>query len=805
VTSVRTREMRVNPTRPNLLYYAEVTLPFSLGSGVFDGPAVVTWLNASNAVFESRGYRLADEHTAGDDEAPYRQIHSDYALDLSSSGLLSRHSVEHDAAGIVQARRRWHDPNATSGGYDETTYTYDALGRIDEVISPTGTITKAGRPEEGTIPAEPGYDFLDRPKVRSISTTGATGSPKWTVVSRNHYDSVPDGDDDVDGVGNGNLTVTRMPLDETLANDRVYRNAYDFRSRRVSTTSPTSPHEIVVHDNLDRIVGRALVAGSAAPSTIDLDSADSARRSLSRTTYSQRGVAIRQETAIDPTLVASSRTYLASNSWLDAVGRTVGTWSPSSPATKTTYDGLGRTTTTYITDRGGDANPQPSTGSYSGYADVHASNASVLTGDTVLEQVSYRYITATGLRQGLPDLTTVRRRAHDDTSTGSLVGSTTAIVSYSMTFYDGAERVVRTANYGTGQSVFETGGAAPTDTQASPPASSDFDEAVIRAAAHFAPPPADFARRSSRRSQDGRRRLRGPSSLRRFIVVVGHVGTRDAVFAAEPAVQVRHAAARRAERRVVRVGVDQGIACSTAGARRRRRLHVQCRGTLRVDRDANDATRLGVFDLDDHRVGGPLHVSGSADGAEHALWPFQTENQPRIAAQLVPADALQILAAAHAPCVDVDQRRYVGRGVLLAEHEGRAAHDAGVVAETLGDAGDQRRLAGAERAEEENQLARTQQPTECCADAAHRHRIRGRPLNDQLRLRLGRWVRFHDSLPPPCSQPKAPMSCATPSTTISASGASPGADATITLPMRVTGVSPSRCGTRPSGAAKRSS
>jgi len=198
VGATTTREMRTNPSRPNFLYYAEVSLPFSLGSSQFDGPAVVRWMNAGNSAFETRGYRLTGEHSAADPDVPYRQVWDDYSLDTSGGGLTSRDLVEHDVAGLVQARRRWHDPNATSGGFYETSYTYDALGRLDEATGPTGTITKAGRPAEGSIDAEPGYDFLDRPKVRSVSTTGATGSPKWTVVSRSHYDSVPDGDDDVD-------------------------------------------------------------------------------------------------------------------------------------------------------------------------------------------------------------------------------------------------------------------------------------------------------------------------------------------------------------------------------------------------------------------------------------------------------------------------------------------------------------------------------------------------------------------------------------------------------------------------------
>jgi RHS repeat-associated protein len=426
VTHVTTREMRTSPERPNLRYYAEVSLPYSLGSGVFDGPAVVDWRTASGATFESRGHKLTAAYTAADPDEPYRQIYSNYALDASSTGLLSRSSVEQHPSGLVQSERRWHDPNATSGGFYETSYTYDALGRVDEVTGPTGT-------------------------------------SKWTVVSRSFYDSTLVGSTETDGVGNGNLTVTRLPVDGTAGNERVYRHTYDYRSRRIAATEPTSPHEILGYDNLDRVTQKALVAGSAPPSPTDFDASDTTRRSYARTVYGQRGAAVRQEVAIDPELSSANRTYLATNTWFDATGRAVATWSPTAPATKTTYDGLGRTTTTYVTDRGGDT----------AHSDVHASNASVLTGDTVFEEVSQRYITATGLRKGLPDLLTVRRRAHGDTATGAITSSSTAVVSYAMTFYDAAERVSRTADYGTAKPVFEAGGTAPTDTQASPPNSSD--------------------------------------------------------------------------------------------------------------------------------------------------------------------------------------------------------------------------------------------------------------------------------------------------------------------------------------------
>src|SRR5439155_1381041 len=67
---------------------------------------------------------------------------------------------------------------------------------------------------------------------------------------------------------------------------------------------------------------------------------------------------------------------LYSETWFDARGQVIKTLAPGGLVQKMTYDGLGRTTASYTTDGGGD----------SGYSD-----ASTVTGDTVLEQVENTY------------------------------------------------------------------------------------------------------------------------------------------------------------------------------------------------------------------------------------------------------------------------------------------------------------------------------------------------------------------------------------------------------------------------------
>lgn len=477
VTHVTTREMRTcsEDDRTNLYYYAEVSLPYNLTGTTFDGPATVTWINAGGKSFASRSHKLTADHAdaAG---TPYRQVVDGYSLDTGSSGLLARSLTLHHVSGLVELTRAWHEPNGSgTDAFYETGYTYDSLGRVETITSSTDAITRYGVPEEGTvsppISEEAGYDFLDRVKIVTVSVDGSaatTSHGAWTVTERRYYDSqlVYNEEEErfveTEGTGDGNLTAVYRPVDGTSANDRVTRTLYDWRNRPAVSIGPVPPYAVTFYDNLDRPTESVITKQtlSAVPANVGALTDDDFV-SYTRTGYSQRGLAFRTETAIDPTVVNGSPTFLANNSWFDEVGRVVGAWGPNAPAMKQTYDGLGRVTATYVTDRGGDQNPQPSTGSYAGYGDVHATHASVLTADRVLEQTETRYITTSGPRLGLPDLVTVRRRAHDDTGTDSLAGASSAVVSYASSYYDVAGRLTHSVDYGTGLSTFSAGGTAP--------------------------------------------------------------------------------------------------------------------------------------------------------------------------------------------------------------------------------------------------------------------------------------------------------------------------------------------------------
>jgi RHS repeat-associated protein len=189
----------------------------------------------------------------------------------------------------------------------------------------------------------------------------------------------------------------------------------------------------------------------------------------------QRGLPYCERFATDPT--DSTPDFLETHRWYDEVGRTVGTWGPNAPASKVTYDGLGRVSTSYLTDRRTDAAP----GAAGNYAAVSASHAAVLTGDVVFEETSQAYDGSSGL----PTLTTHRRRAHDatvsDTDTLASMTSPAPIVTYSAHYYDAALRPIRSVEYGTthADDILRTGGSAPGYTFGSPPAWYASDTAII--------------------------------------------------------------------------------------------------------------------------------------------------------------------------------------------------------------------------------------------------------------------------------------------------------------------------------------
>jgi RHS repeat-associated protein len=436
------RHMAPHPWRPTLPHYLEVTLPHQWNSGADNaGAATARWMTASGKTLGTSEFTVAATSYATSSATSGWQMRvTGYTL----ADEVGRRVTGFNYNGLVSWEGFWTafvaDPDdAPFGGAHATEYHYDSNGRLEFRTSPNGTVTKYA------------YDILDRVTTTSVDVLDGSGDLPTTLtdVATYRYDGATTS---TPAIGDGNLTETLQLVGASGA-DRRTRYSYDHRNRRVVTENPKEPHEYVAYDNLDRVTERALF--SSIPTGIATTLAD--RGMHTRTFYSQRGLVYLEQVNAEPD--SPSPTYLESHRWFDEAGRVVASWGPNAPGTKTTYDGLGRVTTTHVTDRRGDSAP----GASGSYASVFASHATVLTGDVVFEETQQDYDGPSGM----PTLTTYRRRTHDAATSdvGALAGLSASLVitTYSASFYDAALRPIRHAEYGTTHTddILRTGGSAP--------------------------------------------------------------------------------------------------------------------------------------------------------------------------------------------------------------------------------------------------------------------------------------------------------------------------------------------------------
>lgn len=405
--------------RPGLLYWAETSL--SGGGTTARGPATTTWRDAAGSTIATCGFAVTDFAGGSWDAEP-----------------LSRETVQNSLSGEVISRRAWH--RLADDVFYETDFTYDSFGRLVTQTSPTGTITENAQ-----------FDALDRVLEIKVGTAG-----HMTTVSKHYFDHTMSMGQPVQGQGNGNETFTRQFTADngTLAADqRDTIRTFDARDRLITVQTPEAPYEFIVYDNLDRITERALFNGTnGVPSAINVPLTD--RGLYTKLLYNQRGLLYKQKVSIVPN-VATPEVFLETNNWFDSVGRTIAVWAPNSPGVKRVYDHLGRVTASYTTDRDDDAAPGAS-GNYTDAASVDD--------DRAVEQVEYSYDIEDGAH--LLQIVSSTRRLHDTSATGPLVatgGTPTGVASYVATYYDEAQRPVRTVDFGThtGDDLYEVGGTLP--------------------------------------------------------------------------------------------------------------------------------------------------------------------------------------------------------------------------------------------------------------------------------------------------------------------------------------------------------
>ena len=266
-----------------------------------------------------------------------------------------------------------------------------------------------------------------------------------TKVAQFEYDAGASG-------GNSNQTkVIRYLTDDVEANVRVTRFKYDWRDRQVFVIDAEEFSSKVTYarvelDNLSRVTKSERYYDADDDESFPTDgTVDAGDRLLARSEnlYDKLGRVYRGKTyAVNPSTGAVGSS-LVSDTWRDAAGRTIKQQGATSDAfSKMVYDGLGRVTKQY----------QAYDTDETAYAD-----ADDVTGDTVLEQSEVAYDASGNLIQ-----TTSYQRKHTDTSgTGELTTSS-ARASYTASWFDGANRVTATANYGTnGGSAFSRPSSAP--------------------------------------------------------------------------------------------------------------------------------------------------------------------------------------------------------------------------------------------------------------------------------------------------------------------------------------------------------
>jgi len=352
-----------------------------------------------------------------------------------------------DLTGNPTKTHHYHDIPSSGYGtkdtnYAETVFGYDAMGRLDRVVSPGGTITR-------TV-----YDDIGRTGSTWIGTDDVPSSGDWSPTNNSGANMTKVVQIEYDGDsagGNGNITKTiRYLTDDVEANARVTELKYDWRDRRVFTVDAEEYSSKVTYtrfelDNLGRTTKIERYYDADDDEDFPTDgTVDAGDRLLARTEtlLDELGRVYRTKSyAVDPDDGAVG-SCLVADTWRDAAGRAIKQQQPGSEAfTKTTYDGLGRAVKQYV---GYDTDE-------TAYTD-----ADDVTGDTILAQTETDYDASGNVIQA-----TRYARKHTASGAGALTTST-ARVTYTAMWYDDADRQTDVADYGTnGGSAFSRPSSAP--------------------------------------------------------------------------------------------------------------------------------------------------------------------------------------------------------------------------------------------------------------------------------------------------------------------------------------------------------
>ena len=355
-------------------------------------------------------------------------------------------SIEITPGGRVGAQRVYHvippaDGCVTASDYDRTVYGYDAMGKQNRVVSPGGTISRIV------------FDPLDRTLSTWIGTSdiiatdddptggGAAGNNMCKVSAASYFPN--------------NETATpqesRQLVDGTSGNDRVTAFTLDYRNRTIDITAPEHAFEHRVYDNLDHVI----------ESTRRVDNITGNPVASSLTYFDSQGRVYKTELIGYDPLTNVPTAPLTSLMWYDAAGNTLKQVAAGAKDlrafTKSAYDGVGRTTASYV-------------GIYTGTLPEPYSSVSGVADDLVFEQSSPTYDDASNVLEAI----SFRRYSSDVSTTGALDESL-ARPNRSVTWYDGIGRSVAAALYGTADTPRPE--VPPVSTDAAPVTRTLYDSA----------------------------------------------------------------------------------------------------------------------------------------------------------------------------------------------------------------------------------------------------------------------------------------------------------------------------------------
>lgn len=300
----------------------------------------------------------------------------------------------------------------------------------------------------------PGAETLQNSSPLSVSTNPTWTEPTGGLVSGALIN--------LSGMGDGNLTQVTLHPGGLDAN-RVTQMLYDFRDRLVGKkqgvqpTEDTNTHRPIFYYTLDntgattgvyQYDGDQINLSDFANGLGSLPTADAQRlRVETLSNMDDQGRVYETQTySVDRSSGAASNP-LNSFTWYDHRGNTIASLSVGGLVNKYLYDGAGRQTVAYTTDGRGDSAPGTSTS---------WANAGSVSGDIVLSQVETQYDANSN-----PIFVTDRERMHDDPSTNlGVLGTPTtgnpARVYYSGKYYDAADRVTDSVDFGTNQGTVMT-------------------------------------------------------------------------------------------------------------------------------------------------------------------------------------------------------------------------------------------------------------------------------------------------------------------------------------------------------------